>query len=880
VEDKRIYFFGEGSKEMRAALGGKGAGLAEMTRIGLPVPPGFTITTRACREYYLQGELTQDLLADLQEAISKLEAATGKRFGDPENPLLLSVRSGAEYSMPGMMDTILNLGLSGAVVEGLANLTSERFALDCYRRYIEKFSEIVLQVPHAVFSDTMEDLLFQEKIKCDRDFSAPALRKLITQDLNLVQVHTGRPFPDSPSECLIRSIKAVFASWQNERAKVYRRQHHIPDSLGTAVTIQAMVFGNLGVNSGTGVCFTRNPSTGEKRLYGEFLARAQGEDVVSGTRTPQDISSLEDLAPCAYAELLSTASLIEEHYGDMQDIEFTVEEGQLYLLQTRVGKRSPKAALSIAMEMFHSDKIERNELLSRVTPQQIEQMLHRSIDYAQQPSVLTVGLPASPGAACGVIVYSNEAALRLTKNGYKVLLVRPETSPDDIQGIIASQGILTSRGGMTSHAAVVARGMGKPCVCGAEALSFDFTRGTVTIGEHVLKEGDTLSLDGTTGKVFLGEVSLVEPDLSDEFWDLLQIADNESRLKVRANADNPHDAALARRFGAQGIGLCRTEHMFMEAERLPMVQAMIMAEHEDDRNVSLQRLLPMQRSDFYGILKAMDGYPVTIRLLDPPLHEFLPSREELKEQVASATTPATRIRAERALRAVDRLHENNPMLGHRGCRLGITTPSIYAMQVEAIALATLDLQREGFSPQPEIMIPLVSHHRELVLMRRLVEDKWQEVHQAQSAQGEVPIGSMIEVPRACLVAQDIAKHADFFSFGTNDLTQTAFGFSRDDAEGKFLPSYIAQDVLEHNPFAVLDVEGVGQLMRMAFTHGREAKPSLKVGICGEHGGEPTSIAFCHELGLDYVSCSPFRVPVARLAAARAKTAEQNKQVDK
>jgi len=880
VEDKSIYFFGEGSKDMRAALGGKGAGLAEMTRIGLPVPPGFTITTRACREYYLQGELTQSLLADLQQAISKLEATTGKRFGDPQNPLLVSVRSGAEYSMPGMMDTILNLGLSREVAAGLANLTSPRFALDCYRRYIEKFSEIVLQVPHSVFSDALEELLFQEKIRGDRDFSAPALEKLIAQYLNLVLIHTGKPFPDSPRECLLQSVKAVFTSWQNERAKVYRRLHHIPDSLGTAVTIQSMVFGNLGLNSGTGVCFTRNPSTGEKRLYGEFLARAQGEDVVSGTRTPEDISSLKALAPTAYASLEKTALLLEEHYGDMQDIEFTVEEGQLYLLQTRVGKRSPKAALSIAMDMFNCHKIERDVLLSRVTPQQIEQMLHRSIDYAQQPRVLTKGLPASPGAACGVIVYNNDAALRLTKNGYKVILVRPETSPDDIQGIIASQGILTSRGGMTSHAAVVARGMGKPCVCGAEALSFDFSRGTVTIGEHVLKEGDTLSLDGTTGKVFLGEVPLVEPDLSDDFWALLKVADDEASLKVRANADNPHDAALARRFGAQGIGLCRTEHMFMEAERLPIVQAMIMAEHEDDRDAALQKLLPMQRSDFYGILKAMDGYPVTIRLLDPPLHEFLPSREELKEQVASATTPVTRIRAERALRAIDRLHETNPMLGHRGCRLGITAPSIYAMQVEAIALATLDLLQEGLRPEPEIMIPLVAHHRELVLMRRLAEAKWQEALKGQSAQSDVPIGSMIEVPRACLVAQEIAKHADFFSFGTNDLTQTTFGFSRDDAEGKFLPAYIAQDVLEHNPFAVLDVEGVGQLMRMAFTQGREAKPSLKVGICGEHGGEPTSIAFCHELGLDYVSCSPFRVPVARLAAARARTAEQHKQVDK
>ncbi|MBT9157810.1 MAG: Pyruvate, phosphate dikinase [Firmicutes bacterium] len=878
--EKHIYHFSEGGQGMRAVLGGKGAGLAEMTRIGLPVPPGFTISTAACREYYEQGDLPAGLMQELTAAVQRLELETGKKFGDPTNPLLVSVRSGAEFSMPGMMDTILNLGLNDEVAKGLAARSNEKFALDCYRRFIEKFAELALQMPASAFSGSVEELKFRERIKWGDELSLESLRRLVAEHLTSVHAFTGQSFPSSPHDCLQKAIKAVFASWQNERAKVYRRLHQIPDSLGTAVTVQAMVFGNLSSLSGTGVCFTRNPSTGEKQLYGEFLAGAQGEDVVSGARTPADLSTLKSLAPSAFAELQKTALLLESHYGDMQDIEFTVEEGRLYLLQTRVGKRSPQAAISIAMDMLRDGKIEHDTLLSRITPEQIEQLLHRSVDYTKNPQEIATGLPASPGAAVGVIAFDNEAALRLTKTHGKVILVRPETSPDDIQGMITSQGILTSRGGMTSHAAVVARGMGKPCVSGADALNFDLSQGTVSIGKYVFKEGDELSLDGSTGKVFLGAVPLVEPRLNDDFWALLCIADQKAALGVRANADNPLDAALARRFGAKGIGLCRTEHMFMEPGRLPIVQAMIMAEHEEDRERSLQSLLPVQRHDFYGIMKAMDGYPVTIRLLDPPLHEFLPSKDELKEQIVHAIDPRERIRSERALRTVERLHEINPMLGHRGCRLGITFPSIYAMQVEAIAEATFDLLAGGHNPQPEIMIPLVAHHRELLLMRRLAESTWHRVELRRKMNYPVPIGSMIEVPRACLVAGEIALHADFFSFGTNDLTQTTFGFSRDDAEGKFLPSYVAQDVLPQNPFAVLDIAGVGQLMRLAVKGGREAKPSLKVGICGEHGGEPASIKFCHELGLDYVSCSPYRVPVARLATARAKAKDKPESTDK
>ena len=869
MQEKRIVFFEEGTKDMRALLGGKGAGLAEMTRVGLPVPPGFTVTTAACMEYFARGSLTDDISQGLESSMARLEEQTGKAFGNAENPLLVSVRSGAAFSMPGMMDTILNLGLNDRVVRGLSQLTSPVFALDCYRRFIEKYAEIVLKVPHHHFADCLEERKRQARAFHDHELGAEDLSRLIAVYREIVAKFAERPFPESPWEQLLGAVQAVFDSWENPRAKVYRKLHAISQAAGTAVNVQAMVFGNLGSASGTGVCFTRNPSSGAKELFGEYLAHAQGEDVVSGTRTPERVSVLGDLMPEAYAQLQRVAHQLESHYRDMQDIEFTVERGKLYLLQTRAGKRSAAAAVRMAVEMLAEGLISTPEALLRVQPEHIELMLHRAVDYRQTLTELTRGLPASPGAATGAIVFDNEGALRLTRAQRKTILLRPETSPDDIQGIIASEGIITSRGGMTSHAAVVARGMGKPCVCGAEAVRIDLAARKASIGEHVFVEGDIISLDGQNGRVFLGAVPLVEPEQGREFNHLLDMADEAARLTVRANADNPEDAALARSFGAQGIGLCRTEHMFMEADRLPIMQAMIMAEHEEDRQYALQKLLPVQRADFYGILKAMNGYAVTIRLLDPPLHEFLPAPHELKAEIAKAATHAARVKAERAVRIVEQLHESNPMLGHRGCRLGITAPSVYAMQVEAIAEATFDLLNAGYDPKPEIMIPLVGHHRELIVTRRLVESTWEMVEKRRGQRLTVPIGTMIEIPRACLVAGELAKHADFFSFGTNDLTQTTFGFSRDDVEGKFLPAYLAQDILTHNPFAVLDRDGVGRLMRMAVTEGRAAKPSLKIGICGEHGGEANSIAFCSELGLDYVSCSPYRVPVARFAAGRA-----------
>jgi len=860
---------------MRELLGGKGAGLAEMTQIGLPVPPGFTVTTIACREFYERDGLPEELSSEIDASIARLEEITERNFGDPENPLLLSVRSGAQFSMPGMMDTILNLGMNSQVSEGLALLTNQRFALDCYRRFIEKYAEIVMKVPAREFHDSLEQLKKRDGVAQDHELSVSALQTLISSYLQTVQEMAGRPFPDDPREQLLAAIEAVFKSWRNERAHIYRKLNHIPDYLGTAVNIQSMVFGNSGPRSGTGVCFTRNPSTGEKTLFGEFLINAQGEDVVAGTTTPKQVAILDELIPEAFGELKRVANLLEYHYGDMQDIEFTIENGKLFLLQTRNGKRSAPAAIRIAMEMLRENVIVPSEVMLRVTPEQIEHMLHRGVDYSLPLDELCRGLPASPGAASGCVVFDTESALKFTRMGKNVLLLRPETSPDDIQGMVASEGILTSRGGMTSHAAVVARGMGKPCVCGADALRIDPAQKVASLGALTIAEGDVLSIDGSTGKVFRGEIPLIEPKLNDDFWELLALADMQARIGVRANADNPKDALLARRFGALGIGLCRTEHMFMEPDRLPVVQAMIMSEAEDERNRALSKILPMQRSDFYGILQAMDGLPVTVRLLDPPLHEFLPDHEELLRAVTQSTNYGEKVRAERALRRAEALHETNPMLGHRGCRLGITFPGIYAMQVKAIAEATFDLLEEGLSPQPEIMIPLVGHHKELIVMRRLVEDIWRQVEVRRNRKYAVPIGTMIEVPRACLTAREIAKHADFFSFGTNDLTQTTFGYSRDDAEAKFLPTYIADEILETNPFAVLDHDGVGKLMEIAFADGREAKPSLKVGICGEHGGEASSVAFCSDLGLDYVSCSPFRVPVARFAAGRARFLHDN-----
>ncbi|BCU82405.1 pyruvate, phosphate dikinase [Polycladomyces abyssicola] len=876
MSEKRVYLFHEGNAQMRSLLGGKGANLAEMTRAGLPVPPGFTITTEACNDYYAAGkQLSEQLLDEIRKALAELEAQTGKKLGNPSNPLLVSVRSGAVYSMPGMMDTILNLGLNDETVEGLAQLTGNpRFAYDCYRRFIQMFGDVVLGIDHYRFERIIENVKESRGVKHDPELSAEDWKQVIASFQKLVQEQTGSAFPQDPQEQLRRAVIAVFDSWNNQRAVIYRKLHKIPDDLGTAVNVQMMVFGNMGDDSGTGVAFTRNPSTGEKTLYGEFLINAQGEDVVAGIRTPQPIAQLAEQMPEIYKQFQEISQRLEHHYRDMQDIEFTVERGKLFILQTRAGKRTAHAAVRIAVDMVQEGIIDKKTALLRVDPDQLNQILHRRVDPDAQLEVLAKGLPASPGAASGQVVFDADTAEKWANDGRRVILVRPETTPEDIHGIIAAEGVLTSRGGMTSHAAVVARGMGKPCICGCEELKIDLQRKELHIGNTVIRQGDQLSIDGGTGKVLLGEVPLIDPELSGEFQTLLEWADEVRKLKVRANADNPHDAAKAREFGAEGIGLCRTEHMFMEADRVPIVQEMILAETLDERQAALNKLLPMQREDFVGIFRAMDGLPVTIRLLDPPLHEFLPDIEELLVEITQLRmTPDSDkrelLKKENLLRKVRALHEFNPMLGHRGCRLGIIHPEIYAMQVRAIFEAVSLVKKEGVDVQPEIMIPLVGHVNELYEMRKLVEEVAEQVQQETGVSIPFTIGTMIEVPRAALTADQIAKEADFFSFGTNDLTQTTFGYSRDDAEGKFLHQYVDQKILPDNPFITLDTEGVGKLVSMGVQLGRETKPDLKTGICGEHGGEKRSIQFCHNAGLNYVSCSPFRVPLARLAAAQA-----------
>jgi pyruvate,orthophosphate dikinase len=823
-----VYDFDDPAPGGRELLGGKGIGLAEMTHMGVPVPAGFTITTDACRAYLAEKDLPAGLEAEVEEHVRRLEEKTGLQFGSSSDPLLVSVRSGAAISMPGMMDTILNLGLNDEAAEGLAARTgNDRFAYDSYRRLIQMFGEVVEGIDGHEFSfDDSEDL---------RDVVARFKRVY--------------PFPSDAHEQLRRAVRAVFESWETPRAKVYRHAHDIPDDLGTAVNVVQMVFGNKGERSGTGVAFTRDPSTGESGLYGEFLANAQGEDVVAGIRTPQPIETMRDSLPKAFDQLVETMRRLEEHYRDMQDIEFTVEDEQLYLLQTRSAKRTAAAALKAAVAMVDESLISREEAVMRIDPAQLDQLLHPMIDPNASLEVAAKGLNASPGAASGGIVFDADTAVERAKAG-PVILVRHETTPDDIHGMIAAQGILTVHGGMTSHAAVVARGMGKPCVAGCDELVLDGK--TATIGGSTLGEGDVITIDGGTGRVFVGEVPLVPPQINDDFETILGWADETRRLKVRANADNPEDATRAREFGAQGIGLCRTEHMFFGNERLPVVQEMILADSESGRRAALARLLPFQQSDFEGIFEAMAGLPVTIRLLDPPLHEFLPDEAD-----------ATDEKMRRRIRA---LHEANPMLGTRGCRLGLQFPEIYEMQVRAIARAAKAVRdRSGNAPLVEVMHPLVGFREELARLRELTESVWAE---------EAPdvahlVGTMIEVPRAALRADEIAEVADFFSFGTNDLTQTTLAFSRDDAEGKFLTRYLEDGVLERNPFETIDVDGVGDLMRIAVERGRQAKPEIKLGICGEHGGEPRSIAFCDELGLDYVSCSPFRVPLARLAAAQA-----------
>ncbi|WP_289628239.1 pyruvate, phosphate dikinase [Hydrogenibacillus sp. N12] len=873
---KRVYHFHEGDGTMKALLGGKGAGLAEMTRAGLPVPPGFTITTEACREYFAAGGvLAPDLLAEVDAAIAELEARTGKRFGDPDNPLLVSVRSGAPISMPGMMDTILNLGLNDAVAAGLARLTGDaRFAYDAYRRFIQMFANVVLGLEHARFEAIIEDEKRRRGVETDPELPAEAWQAVIREFLALVEKETKRPFPTEPREQLVLAIRAVFDSWNNPRAIVYRKLHKIPDTLGTAVNVQMMVFGNMGDTSGTGVAFTRNPSTGENVLYGEFLLNAQGEDVVAGIRTPQPIAALREVMPEVYAEFERIARRLEAHYRDMQDIEFTIEKGKLYLLQTRNGKRTARAAVKIAVDMVREGLIDEREALRRITPEMIDQLLHRRIDPNAPRTVLAKGLPASPGAATGIVVFDADEAEARGKRGEAVILVRPETTPDDIHGLAVAQGVITSRGGMTSHAAVVARGMGKPAIVGAEGLKIDLEAETFRAGDVVVKKGDVISMDGATGEILLGAVALVEPEPDPEFETLLGWADRFRRLGVRANADTPEDAARARAFGAQGIGLCRTEHMFMAADRLPVVREMILAETPEERAAALEKIRPMQEEDFYGIFKAMAPYPVTVRLLDPPLHEFLPKYEELLLEVdrlarEPQADPARLQEKQALLRKVRALKEENPMLGLRGCRLGILYPEVYAMQAEAIFRAAFRLRQEGVPANVEIMIPLVGHANELARLREVVDAAYRKVAEAFGAEMPYLVGTMIEVPRAALTADEIGRVADFFSFGTNDLTQTTLGVSRDDAEGKFLHVYVEEKILPDNPFVTLDAGGVGKLVEMGLRLGREANERLKVGVCGEHGGDARSIRFFHGAGLDYVSASPYRVPLARLAAAQA-----------
>jgi pyruvate, orthophosphate dikinase len=837
-----VYDFDEPSDGGRELLGGKGIGLAEMTQLGVPVPAGFTITTDACRAYLAHGKALPDgLEEEIERHLGALEERTGKRFGDPGDPLLVSVRSGAAISMPGMMDTILNVGLNDVSVGGLAHATgNEWFAYDCYRRLIEMYGETVDGVDYDRFSSDVAD---------DPQRAIDRLKAAYVEK-------TSRDFPQDPREQLRRAIVAVFESWNSPRAHAYRGMYDISDDLGTAVNVVRMVFGNKGEESGTGVAFTRDPSTGEQGLYGEFLANAQGEDVVAGIRTPEALANMEQKLPTAFRQLLETMSRLEQHYRDMQDIEFTVEDNELFLLQTRSAKRTAAAAVKAAVDMVDEELITREEAVARIDPQQLDQLLHPMLDPTAEWEVVAKGLNASPGAACGKIVLEADTAEQRGKGGEKVILVRWETTPDDIHGLIHAAGILTAHGGMTSHAAVVARGMGKPCVAGCEALSIDIDARTITLGAQTLSEGDVLTIDGGTGAVIVGEVPLVPPQVNDDLETILVWGDAHRRLEVRANADTPEDAAKAREFGAQGIGLCRTEHMFMAEGRLPVVREMILASDEAGRRAALDRLLPMQQGDFEGIFEAMAGLPVTIRLLDPPLHEFLPPLEQAKD--------------ERMRRRIKQLQESNPMLGTRGCRLGLQWPEIYEMQVRAIVRAARAVEeRTGEAPVVEIMHPLVAFEEELRRLRELTV----AVAREEAPEVEYLCGTMIELPRACIRADEIAQHADFFSFGTNDLTQTALGFSRDDAEGKFLTAYLEDGVLEKNPFETLDVSGVGDLMRIAVERGRATKPQLKLGICGEHGGEPKSVAFCHELGLDYVSCSPFRVPLARLAAAQAALAE-------
>ncbi len=880
---KWVYWFGEGKADgngsLRELLGGKGAGLAEMSRIGLAVPPGFTITTEVCSYYYAHGgDYPPELKAATAEALTRLEASAGRRLGDASDPLLVSVRSGARASMPGMMDTVLNLGLNDKTVEGLAAASGDaRFAYDSYRRFIQMYGNVVLGIEHHHFEERLEYLKEERRLTFDTEIPALDLKRLVEDYKQLVEDEFGKPFPQAPQEQLWGAIGAVFGSWNNQRAITYRRLQDIPDSWGTAVNVQAMVFGNMSGDCATGVAFTRNPSTGENALYGEYLANAQGEDVVAGIRTPQSLTlagkaasgsalpAMEEAMPEAFRQLLAVRETLERHYRDVQDLEFTVERGKLYMLQTRSAKRTASAAIRIAVEMAKEGLIDEAEAVARIDPASLDQLLHPTLDPKAPRTLLARGLPASPGAASGAVVFHASEAEARAKLGHRVLLVRIETSPEDIHGMHAAEGILTTRGGMTSHAAVVARGMGRPCVAGAGELKIDYEAGTMSIAGRNVRAGDAVTIDGGTGEVFLGTVPTVKPELSGNFTTLMGWADRFREIGVRANADTPTDARHAREFGAEGIGLCRTEHMFFEEGRIVAVREMILAEDEAGRRAALAKLLPMQRHDFVELLKIMAGLPVTIRLLDPPLHEFLPhSEEEAREVAAAAGVSVIRIRE-----AAARLHETNPMLGHRGCRLAITYPEIYEMQARAIFEAAVLVEREtGRQVAPEVMIPLAATKRELDILKERIARVAAEVEGESGIRLAYMLGTMIELPRAALCAGEIAETAEFFSFGTNDLTQTCLGLSRDDA-GMFLEAYRRMGIFAHDPFVTIDVDGVGELVRLGVERGRKTRPDLKCGICGEHGGDPASVAFCAAAGLDYVSCSPFRVPIARLAGAQA-----------
>lgn len=880
MEKKFVYFFGQGKAEGNAKmgdiLGGKGAGLAEMTNIGVPVPPGFTITTDTCILYNQAGKNFPDGLEDdIRSNMAKLEEIMGKGFGYPGNPLLVSVRSGAAVSMPGMMDTVLNLGLNDETVQGLVEKTgNERFAYDAYRRFIQMFSDIVLGMEHADFERLLEKIKEEEGVKFDSELNRRALQDLVRRYKGQVRKVTGANFPTDPWQQLTAAIKAVFDSWETPRAVTYRKMNNIPHDMGTGVNVQTMVFGNMGETSGTGVAFTRNPSTGKKQFYGEYLLDAQGEDVVAGTRTPHPILQLKEEMPDAYGQLVEVYQRLEQHYRDMQDIEFTIENHKLFMLQTRTGKRTAKSAVKIAVDMEQEGLIDKREAILRVEPATLDQLLHPHIDPDAKVDVIAKGLAASPGAAAGQAVFTADDACDWAAEGKKVVLVRSETSPEDIHGMYAAEGILTARGGMTSHAAVVARGMGKCCVAGCEAIKVNEETRSFKVGDLTISEGDIITLDGTIGRVILGKAPTIEAEMTEEMVTFLSWTDDFRKLKVRTNADTPEDARKARSFGAQGIGLCRTEHMFFGEERLPHMQAMIVAKDKEARENALVKLLPMQKEDFRGIFLAMEGLPVTIRLLDPPLHEFLPNHEELSVELAElkakGENPDRIKELEEIIHQVAGLRESNPMLGHRGCRLGITMPEVYEMQVQAIFEAATELVRDGYVVEPEVMVPLVGHVNELKVIKKQIVKIADEVIANAKVDLNYSIGTMIELPRAAITADEIAGEAEFFSFGTNDLTQTTFGFSRDDAEGKFLGEYLDQGILPANPFQQLDRTGVGELIQIGVTRGRSTRPDLKVGICGEHGGDPSSIEFCHLVGLNYVSCSPFRVPIARLAAAHAQ----------